>query len=580
MIRILTITCLSLLTVAQVSAQKLEKEVTHVPESLTKDSYVGNVAYDPSTEITSLTYVEKDAFKTKFKTYMFDKDLKYIKEDTKIYTFGDAWRDAMKELGDSYKWFKYRGEEYTREWIDLRQGMGGKIVAVKQKATWKYNWFFGGYVPHYEPAQKVKIKSETDDKIYLYKHVVNTETGDAYMIVGKKAPKGSKIKKQHARHFQIVKLTQDLEVEYLEEFQFDYNMCVSFDKVIFPPGEEPDEEYAIADVSDGGEWYVVFSPVKGMSGKDQLNPVKGESKIMLITEEGKIKGQLDFTAPTEGWVIRGMVKSMDGEDYFFYGPAKDDVYIDQVAAVVSPVVMSNNTKEIKYKNYQIMKVESGKVAWINSTPLEDFETKASAPPSQKKMPEYKGKNFNRRIVFITPAGELMLAGQNFTKVQKKDKNGNWYTDIVYKDLILAHFDDKGALKRAYGVRRDKMNKWSKDIVTPMDIYLTPNGKHLYWVYGEIKGMRQGFSFGGVLGAAGVGTVSKRKLLYYPAVAKIDLENATIGDFTYLGADAEGKQVYYTNPNVGQIMSADGKKLIFVGEDKKGKMLWLAKMAID
>ena len=60
--------------------------------------------------------------------------------------------------------------------------------------------------PHYEPAQKVKIKSETDDKIYLYKHVVNTETGDAYMIVGKKAPKGSKIKKQHARHFQIVKL--------------------------------------------------------------------------------------------------------------------------------------------------------------------------------------------------------------------------------------------------------------------------------------------------------------------------------------------------------------------------------------
>jgi len=79
---------------------------------------------------------------------------------------------------------------------------------------------------------------------------------------------------------------------------------------------------------------------------------------------------------------------------------------------------------------------------------------------------------------------------------------------------------------------------------------------------------------------GAGTVSKSKLLYFPAVAKVDLEKATISDFTYLGADAEGKQIYFTNSNVGQIMSTDGKKLIFVGENKKGSLVWLAKMGIE
>ncbi|MEZ4936964.1 MAG: hypothetical protein R2799_05170 [Crocinitomicaceae bacterium] len=576
--RNLSILFLSFLMIVPMFAQKLEKEVTHVPESLTKDSYVGNVSYDPSTEVTSLTYVEKDMFKTKFKTYSFDKDFKFIKEDVKVYTFGDAWRDAMKELRESFQWFRFRGEEYTREWIDIRQGWGGKIVAEKKKATWKYNWFWGGYVPHYDYVEAVKIKSETDDKIYLYDHVVNTTTGDAYMIVGVKAPKGSKDKKQHARKFQIVKLTPELDVEYLEEFEYKYNMCVSFSQVIYgADADEEDDEYSLADVADGGEWYVMFAPVKGMSGKDDLNPVKGESQIIRINSEGKITGKLDFTAPTEGWVIKGMVQSPDKKDYYFFGPAKDGVYIDQVASVVSPVVLSNNEKEIKYKNYQILKVASGKVAWINSTDLEEFETKASAPPSQKKLPEYGGKNFTRRITFVTGDGELILSGQNYTKQIKKDAAGNFYTVLRYKDLILAHFDNQGKLKRAYGVRRDKMNNYSKSIITPQSMYITPNGKHLYWVYGEIAGMRAGFSFN-FLGATA--PVSKRKLLYYPAVAKVDLENATIGDFVFLGANAEGKQEYYTNPSVGEIMSADGKKLIFVGEDKKGKMLWLAKMAID
>ena len=80
--------------------------------------------------------------------------------------------------------------------------------------------------------------------------------------------------------------------------------------------------------------------------------------------------------------------------------------------------------------------------------------------------------------------------------------------------------------------------------------------------------------------AGVGTLSKKKMLYYPAVARIDLGSATIGDFVPLGSDAEGKQVYYTNPEYPSLVSPDGSSVTFVGEDKKGKVLWLGRMNLD
>jgi len=224
-----------------------------------------------------------------------------------------------------------------------------------------------------------------------------------------------------------------------------------------------------------------------------------------------------------------------------------------------------------------MKVSEGKVAWINSTPLDDFATKASSPPSQKQNPEYTGKKFIHRVVFVIHDGELMIAGQNYTTKTKEDAAGNEVVEWKYKDLILAHFDNKGILKRSYGIRRDKMNKWAKAIISPIDLYVTPDGKHLFWVHGGIKGMRQGFA-GDFLGSQV--TISKKMLLYYPAVAKVDLEKATISDFQYLGANEEGKQIYFTDPNVNQVMSADGRKLIFVGENKAGILVWLAKMNME
>ncbi|MFT7590609.1 MAG: DNA-binding beta-propeller fold protein YncE [bacterium] len=152
---------------------------------------------------------------------------------------------------------------------------------------------------------------------------------------------------------------------------------------------------------------------------------------------------------------------------------------------------------------------------------------------------------------------------------------------AYKDLVMFHFDNQGQLKAQYGIKRDKNNKWSKSILTPQDVALSGDGKSLYWTYGELKGMRQGVEIGGgLLELTGGSTLSKSKLLYYPAVARIDLEAGTIGDFVPLGADENGKQIYYTNPEFPSLMSPDRTNLTFIGESKNGKTIWLGRMNLE
>ena len=71
------------------------------------------------------------------------------------------------------------------------------------------------------------------------------------------------------------------------------------------------------------------------------------------------------------------------------------------------------------------------------------------------------------------------------------------------------------MKAQYGVVRDKNNKWAKGSLTPQYAYCNEYASKLYWVYGEIKGLRRRFSVGGM-------GLSKKKLLFYPTVGEIDL----------------------------------------------------------
>lgn len=587
MLKIWSLKCLIVLMcfgITSAHGQKLEIENIQALQSLKKDSYLGNVEYNETDKTTILHYVERDVLNTNFVSYYFDENLNFIKEEQKSYNIIDATKDMINEIKSAFSWFDYRGESYTREYIDIMPGLGGKIVASRQVVTFNFNWTFGTYLPSYAKPIKIEIKGETEEKIYLYDHIVNTKLGETYMLVGTKAPSGTKKDKyRHAREFQIIKVNKDLEPEYLEKITFEHNMAISFSTMKYNEGYVPNEQLDVADIHNG-KWYLIFSPIKTMLGKKFNNPNAGENTLVVMNDKGKINMKIDYTAETTGWVVRDIILTNNG-DLFFYGPAKEDAYINKLMPTNSPLTGKDEIADIKWKNFQVMKISNNEFKWIHSTDLKEFKANVVTPPSQKRSPDYSGKNFETTLTFVTNLGELIIAGQNFTTKNIDDPNSTIEGAKIkvidaYKDLIMFHFDDQGILKAQYGIRRDKMNKWSKASLTPQYVYLSNDSKRLYWVYGEIKGMRQGFQMGGALEAAGVGTLSKKKLLFYPTVSEINLGQGTLSDFVPLGADKEGKQKYFTDPNFPQLLSPDGKHMTFIGEDKKGVVVWLARMAFN
>lgn len=584
-----------LFVIPNLFAQEIVQEETFQFENLNK-SYLGEVTINPDDQTTSLHYVQRKSSGAVFYSYHFDENLKFL-EETKMeeiyekekYSLKEALQEIAEEfktsLKTSFQWFTdtYKGETYSEDRIHINAGMGGKIVAQKNRYTYVYGWDAGCYYPKIEMIDKLEIKGERAERIYLYDWVQNNETGDAYLIVGLKADKKSKVKYQQARKFQVIKITSDFEVEYQEYINFSSNMAISFARVL--TNETPEETYDLdpdiplsEDISQG-PLALVFSPIKSLLAKKQQSDYPERQTLVLLDENGKVDSRINFRAKISGWVIEDFILSADGRDFYLYGPAKEGDYVNQVMPVNSPLSGKTEIKEIKWKSFQLMKISNKELAWVKATDLKEFKDKAMTPPSQKQKPTYIGKKFEKTMTYVTPEGEVFIGGQKYTyKKQLTDRGSFQRVGVNYKDLVLFHFDARGNLKAQYGVRRDKMNSHSKAILTPQDLVLTEDGQSLVWIYGEIKGFRGGFEVA-TLDNGSVRTISKNKLLYYPAVSTINLDNGEVGDFKMLGQDAKGKQLYYAHPDFSHVLSPQGDYITFVGEDKKGTLVWLSKIRL-
>lgn len=527
---------------------------------------------------TVLTYVEKQPFKIVFKNYTFDKDFNFVKEELDNYTLGEQIRDEWKA---KFEWFKYVGESYQVEGISVDPSWGGTLVVRKKLTTYNYSWLFGGYWPSVKILDKQTLKGDEENRLYMYARAENYQSGDVVLLVGNKGDKSDDNKYQHVQNFQLMHISNDMQITYGEKIEFPYAMCINYFRIIEEPGlEETDLMDETGDLSRG-DLAIVFSPLTNLFVKKKVNPNPNEHTLVIVGADGKIKKRLDMKTPSSGWWVEDVIKFGSG-DIIAYGPSKDEKYINTLKPTNSPMTYKDEVSETAWKSFQILKLDKDfNQVYLASSDLEEFEAKLVTPPSQKKAPSYMGKRFDKRQTMLTPQGEFLIVGQNYNwrREEIKDANGNVIEVKRYKiygDLLLFQFDTQGKIKRQYGVRRDEMNMHAKRLISPQDLYLGKDPNNLYWVYGEIQGFRKGFVFD--FGFEQV-TVNKRKLLYYPTVAKIDLNAGKIGDFQPLGQDAKGKQVYYTNPEYPQLY-VPNSHLVFVGEDKKGSMLWFRRMELE
>ena len=83
--------------------------------------------------------------------------------------------------------------------------------------------------------------------------------------------------------------------------------------------------------------------------------------------------------------------------------------------------------------------------------------------------------------------------------------------------------------------------------------------------GEITGVREQSSMEG--GAF--------KLLYYPAVAKIDLAGAKLSNFAKFG-----NEQYFHNNTTPQLPMGGKNSIVYFGENRSGKTMWFGQMPLE
>jgi nucleoside diphosphate kinase len=229
-------------------------------------------------------------------------------------------------------------------------------------------------------------------------------------------------------------------------------------------------------------------------------------------------------------------------------------------------------EKFKAKGFQIVKISNGKAVYVTLNTLDDFDKKSQSPPSQKKKPEYTGRKFKVSTVKAMPNGDLMIAGQKYTKAKGGGHTNKLLGGIAsgptgpqFEDIIMMHFSNDGTLRAAYGVRREENDKDAKSSPNNQLLWVAPDGK-LYWTIMEMKGWRSEKELG----------ESKYKYLLYPNVAIVDVLNAKIGDFVQFG---QGKTDYYVNNKYPMMPLKGNSEIFFFGETKNGKTLWFSKMPL-
>jgi hypothetical protein len=521
-------------------SQQLSKEATHEITKQANKGYLYEPKINQETNELEMTYVTKaSGKKAKFETYKFDLNFNFK---------GMQESEVPLEKLKGYR--SDKGEEYTLNAVTVESNLMGTLVLRRKIVTRKWNWFWGGYDTKVKLAEKLKPKTEDGNKIVYLAHTEQDELETVLVIGGAKGNPREDAYRQY-KEFHFLRFDTELNQVSDQVLKFDYpQYLVGINSA--ETGEE-DEVDAERDI------LLVFAPAGGALFKKNADPNAGNYTFVRVSYDGKVKQKISFQSKAS--VFNGDMFLTSGNDVYIIGAAGsgDKTYFNEKFASGQPVSAGRSMEANNFsaKGFQIVKIQGDQLGYVALTTLDEFEARAKSPASQKKKPEYTGKRFLVRSTELAPNGDLFIAGQKYNNT----KNG-----IFYEDIIMMQFNNQGSLKAAYGVKREESSKGSSVIANMQMLSFSKDGNNLYWMIMEMAGLRQEKELG----------ESKMKTLIYPSVSKIDINNATIGEFVQFG---QGKTDYYLN-NKYPLLPIGKDGLVFLGENKSGKTLWFAKMPLD
>lgn len=535
-------------------AQKLSKEATHEISKKANKGYLYEPKVDEAKNEITLTYVTKATGRfAKFEAYKFDMDFNFkTMEESEV---------ALEKI-KGYKADK--GEEYSFDAVTVETNMMGTLILKRKVYKKKWNWFWGGYDTKISFGEKIKPKSDDGGKFQYIGHAEQPESGNILIFAGDKGSGMGNVLKM-TTEIHILRFDSDLNkvADNLLKFEFPQTLVAA-------STDDQDE-----DADTDSDVLLLFAPMGGKGFKNSADPDATNYTYVRVGADGSVKERIKVASKTG--IFNGNMFVSVGDDVLIMGATNDktdDYFNEKFAAPANQ--RDDEIEKFKAKGFQVVKISKGKVAFVSNNTLEDFDKKSQSPPSQKKNPEYTGRKFKIADIKIISNGDILLAGQKYTKAKGGGhvvKFGNLGSvgggnagGPEYEDIIMMHFGSDGVLRASYGVRREENDKDAKMSPNNQLIMESADGKSVYWTIMEMKGWRQEKELG----------ESKYKFLMYPNVTKIDIPNAKIGDFVQMG---QGKTDYFVNNKYPSLPIGKGQ-IVFLGENKSGKTLWFAKMPLE
>jgi hypothetical protein len=527
-------TLMSMLTFSGL-AQQSKETVTELSKKAQKGYFYG---LETGEDLKLLYKIPGDKNKNEisYEQYQFDKNL----------TFKGAQPTSENKTGNA---------DYTLTCISATVGGGNSfnVLSMKlslSKSVWERKWDFERqkYIWGKRLSSEVVKPKNGNDKYKGFAAYENDSTGELMVVASYDSDK-----KDVDNQFVILYVSTDLDVKETQvPLTGKYSLVYT--------GQ-----------LENGNVFIVLAPKKGATDIKKYMYVEYSNKGALLYKT-------EFASPSANMIVMDAAEA-SGSLYLIGMSTKGKGAYNEVFTDYAPInnpsyTDAANFQQFKYEKqayageaafFHLVKIEKGKVAFINSTPVEQFKALVKTPPSQKKSTPYKGKRLSIQQFYITPSGDYLVAGQ--LKNKKISQNSVTY---LYQDIICLHFDSKGQLLAQYAVEKINNDSKSEMFQTRQHFYPSKDGKSVYWELLEVKGSKGYESF---LDAYNNNPTFHAN--FFPRIAKISTNPTSLSNFTVLG---KGDFLIYKNHSA--VFDEKENSKIYFGHDEGWKKLWLGKYVFE
>ncbi len=558
-----------------------------------RKGFLGAVEKNEAAGTFDMIYVLKSTDKKVItETYTYDKDLNLkntVKEDEEI-----------EKVKKKYKWFKYKGETYESRSVYVRSNLKGEMVFREKIISYKWSWFRGGYAKKVKLGDKVKPKDEESGARYMFRGGYYDNDPEGYMLVVAGLREGNDMAKSFLK-YQVIHVDQKVNITKKDEIEF------SFAKA--PVFSEPLADDDVSSNDDNPrDWIIIFAP----QGGPGMGKVEGNPKLYSYFRygyDGSLKEKFEFEVPVIGWRVLGAF--LKEGNVYLYGPGigKDKHYneifkgaiiantsdeegeskkggilgamkIGGEASQVTQDEIDGRLDDMKYSNFQVAKVNGGKLQFISSPTIDQINDSNVKPEGQKKSIEFDGKRFITTAVGVVAGNNIFITGQDF----KLDGMGKNKGTRLYKGLFLLQFDANGKYLRNYGVELEQkkyLGMFGSGITPDMvpaysQLIESPDGSYINWMIQLCKAIDKDTDFDSdynfATGTTTTTATTSFTPLYSVQFGVIDPVKGKASDFKTLGADENRK--FYLMPDKNKLQI--DKYIIYLSETTKGDKVLLSR----